>query len=157
RNLAIAMDGERQYYYRHPPPGTRLITRIRGFFNYWLVIALFNAFPLPRQSGFRESFSFAGEEMDRGYNILIFPEGELTKDGSIQKFKSGIGLLASGLEAPIVPVAITGLYELRHAGQRGWAPPGSVTIIFGEPIPYKPDLTPQELANDLEQRIRAIN
>jgi long-chain acyl-CoA synthetase len=156
QNLAIAMDGERQYYYRHPPPGTRLITRLRCFFNYWLVIALFNAFPLPRQSGFRESFSFAGEEMDRGYNVLIFPEGELTKDGSIQKFKSGVGLLANGLEATVVPVAITGLYELRHAGQRGWAPPGSVTITFDEAIEYDSRKSLQDLTDELESKIREI-
>ena len=156
QNLASAMDGERQYYYRHPPPGTRLITRLRGFFNYWLVIAFFNAFPLPRQSGFRKSFQFAGEAMDRGYNILIFPEGELTKDGSVQRFKSGVGLLAEGLEASIVPVAITGLYELRHAGQRGWAPAGQVTITFGAPMPYDRETSPSDVAHQLEERIKKL-
>jgi len=155
-NLAIAMDGERQYYYRHPPPGTPLIARIRGFFNYWLVITFFNAFPLPRRSGFRRSFNFAGEAMDRGYNILIFPEGELTKDGSIQKFKSGVGLLANGLEAPVVPLAITGLYELHRAGQRGWAPPGVVTVTFGEPLTYDPTASATAIAGKLEETVRKL-
>src|SRR6185369_9079713 len=144
------------YYYRHPPPGTPLITRIRGFFNYWLVIAFFNAFPLPRRSGFRQSFNFAGDAMDRGYNVLIFPEGELTKDGSIQRFKSGVGLLASGLEATIVPISITGLYELKQAGQRGWSPPGAVTVTFGEPIMYDPNASATAIADTLEETIRLL-
>ncbi|HYJ90898.1 MAG TPA: lysophospholipid acyltransferase family protein, partial [Pyrinomonadaceae bacterium] len=156
QHLAIAMDGERQYHYRHPLPGTPLILSLRGFFTYWLVIAFFNALPLPRRSGFRKSFEFAGEAMDRGNSILIFPEGELTKDGQLQKFKSGVGLLANGLEAPIVPVSITGLYELRHAGQRGWAPPGKVTITFGKPIPYDPDKRPVEITQQLEDQIRKL-
>jgi long-chain acyl-CoA synthetase len=117
------------------------------------VIVFFNAFPLPRRSGFRESFAFAGEAMDRGYNILIFPEGELTKDGRLQEFRSGIGLLANGLEAPIVPVSISGLYELKSRGQRGYAPPGSMTVAFGQPIPYDADASPIEITRRLEDRI----
>jgi len=40
--------------------------------NYFLVVALFNVFPLPRTSGFRESFRFAGELADRGFSVLVF-------------------------------------------------------------------------------------
>ena len=94
--------------------------------------------------------------MDRGNSVLIFPEGELTKDGKMQKFKTGVGLLAQGLEAPIIPVSITGLYELRHAGQRGWAPPGSVTITFGEPLRYDAGKLPVELTAELELRIYTL-
>jgi long-chain acyl-CoA synthetase len=156
RRLAIAMDGERLRAYLHPPVGTGPIKRIRWFFTYWLVVTFFNAFPLPKLSGFRKSFDFAGEAMDRGYNVLIFPEGELTKDGSIQPFKSGIGLLTDGLEVPVVPVAITGLYELRAAGQRGWAPPGSVTITFGVPLKFDQETEPKKVANELESEIQEM-
>jgi len=154
--LAIAMDGERQHAYRYPPPGTGLVQRVRWFFTYWLGIACFNAFPLPRQSGFRRSFSFAGDAMDGGYSLLIFPEGALTPDGTIQPFKSGLGILANGLEAPVVPVAVTGLYKLRAAGQRGWAPPGRVTVRIGEPICFPSDTSPAEIAHQLEERIRQL-
>jgi long-chain acyl-CoA synthetase len=156
RRLAIAMDGERLWGYRCPQSRIGPIKRIRWYFTYWLVVAFFNAFPLPRRSGFRNSFAFAGDAMDRGYNILIFPEGELTKDGRLQKFRTGVGLLASGLEAPVVPVSISGLYELRKSGRRGHAPPGSVTISFGEPIPYDADASPLNITHDLERRIAAL-
>lgn len=156
RHLSIAMDGERLRAYLHPPAGTGVTKRIRWFFTYWLVIIFFNAFPLPRRSGFRESFSFAGEAMDRGYNILIFPEGELTRDSTLQKFKSGIGILAQGLEAPVVPVSITGLYELRASGQRGYAPPGSVTITLGQPASFDPNASPAHVTCELQDRIERL-
>jgi long-chain acyl-CoA synthetase len=157
RRLAIAMDGERLMGYRHPPPGTPVLLKIRQFLQYWLVVALFNTFPLPRRSAFRQSFSFAGEAMDRGYNILIFPEGELTKDGHLQNFRSGVGILADGLEADIVPISIEGLYELRARGQRLHAPPGSVRIVFGSPIRFDRSASPKEITEILEQSVAALS
>jgi long-chain acyl-CoA synthetase len=154
--LAIAMDGERLRAYLHPPKAAGFIKRIRWLSTYPLVIIFFNAFPLPRRSGFRRSFDYAGEAMDRGYNILVFPEGELTRRGDLQKFKGGIGILADGLEAPVVPVYISGLYELRNAGQRGWAPPGSVTITFGKPLLFDKNASAQELTREIENRIRVL-
>ncbi len=150
------MDGERLAGYRHPSPGTPLFTRLRVWVQYWLVVAIFNAFPLPRRSGFRRSFQFAGEAMDRGFNVLIFPEGELTPDGSIQPFRAGIGILASGLEAQVVPIRITGLWELKSRGQRGYAPAGAIKITFGRPIEYDPNIEPAAIARVIESAVRAL-
>ena len=111
----------------------------------------FNVFPLPRLSGFRKSFAFAGEAMDRGHNVMIFPEGELTKDGRLQSFRSGVGILADGLESPVVPVRIDGLWELKEQGRRYYAPPGSVTITFGKPVYFDSDETPANFADRLER------
>ena len=60
-----------------------------------LIVTLFNVFPLPQKSGFRRSFSYAGESVDRGYSLLVFPEGRTTDDGLMRPFMGGIGLLAS--------------------------------------------------------------
>ena len=83
-SLAVSMDGENLAAMRRPP-------KEKGFFRAWierisymLVVSLFNVFPLPRRSGYRESFAYAGELTDRGESILIFPEGELTPDGEIR-------------------------------------------------------------------------
>ncbi len=154
--LAIAMDGEMLEGYRHPPAGTPWLARVRLFFQYWLVTALFNVFPLPRRSGFRESFNYAGEAMDGGYNVLIFPEGETAKEARLQKFQSGVGVLESGLEAAVVPISITGLYELKAEGRRFFARPGSVTIAFGQPIPFDPEESPAKIAQKLEEQIAKL-
>jgi len=151
--LAIAMDGERLLSYLHPAAGTPLWSRVRTFIQYWLVAALFNVFPLPRRSGFRKSFEYAGEAMDKGYSVLIFPEGEITKNGHTQKLRQGVGLLASGLETATVPVKISGLYEQIRAGRRFYAPPGSITISFGEPIRFDRHRDVASLVLALEQAL----
>src|SRR5208337_4840039 len=44
--------------------------RIYDRLQWTLGVALLNLFPLPRQSGFRKSFAYAGEAVDRGYSVL---------------------------------------------------------------------------------------
>ena len=155
RRLAIAMDGEMLEGFRHPPTNMRSFWRVWSVLKYYLLPIFFNVFPLPRLSGFRRSFAFASEAMDRGYNVLIFPEGELTKDGRIQRFQSGVGILADGLDCPVVPVRIDGLWDLRAAGTRYYAPPGSVAISFGEPIRFK-NATPTHIAETLENKVLSL-
>ena len=43
---------------------------------------------------------------------MLFPEGERSIDGELKKFRKGAPILSAHLDAPIVPVAIDGLYEL---------------------------------------------
>lgn len=153
---AIAMDGERLKGYRYQPKSAPLYKKAWFFFQYWALIFVFNVFPLPKRSGFRRSFEYAGEAVDKGYNILIFPEGELSKTGKLQKFQNGFGLLANGLEMPIVPIYLAGLYELRARGQRGYAPAGAVTVSFGQPVEFEPNQTAQQIASEIERRIAAL-
>ena len=99
---------------RHPPREWFFVKRWGYQAGYWLVTALFNVFPLPQRSGFRESFRFAGESADRGYSILVFPEGEVTPDGSIAAFQAGIGMLSENLGLPIVPMRMDGVWQMKR-------------------------------------------
>ena len=74
-----------------PPRSMNLFARWWQQAGYYLVVALFNVFPLPQQSGVRESFAYAGESVDRGYSVLVFPEGRRTPDGKPSPFRSGVG------------------------------------------------------------------
>jgi len=56
-----------------------------------------NAFPLQREGGVRRSLELLGDRLDKGFNILIYPEGKLTVGGPLQPFKAGAGLIASEL------------------------------------------------------------
>ena len=71
--LAVAMGGERLAEMRRPPREWFFLRRWLHRMNYFLVVSLFNVFPLPKKSGFRESFRFAGDLADRGWSILVFP------------------------------------------------------------------------------------
>lgn len=142
--LAIAMSGELLREWR----STKKL-------HYALGAALFNIFPLPRQSGFRKSFAYAGEAIDRGWSVLIFPEGHETTDGTIKPFRGGIGLLASDLNVPVVPIKLDGLWELKQRRQF-FVRPGTVSVTFGEPVRFRAGQTPDEITRVLESRVRDL-
>lgn len=153
--LAIAMGGERLRGMRHPPASRGFFGGLLDRMNYFLVILLFNVFPLPKLSGFRESFHFAGESVDRGYNLIVFPEGDITPDGALHEFRSGVGLLAQNLRIPILPMRIDGLFELR-VQQRRTAPWGHVRVSIGNVVTFPPETPPAQIAAELHDLVAAL-
>ncbi|MBI2820991.1 MAG: AMP-binding protein [Acidobacteria bacterium] len=150
--LATAMEGEILRAMQHPPAEMGRLRRWVEKVTYVLVLGLFNVFPLPKRSGFRESFAFAGDLVDRGYSVLVFPEGMRTRDGRMAPFQAGIGLLANNLNVPVVPVRIDGLFELKKAGRRV-APPGAIKVSLGAPVQFQPGTSPEEIARHLQERV----
>ncbi|MGH2460858.1 MAG: AMP-binding protein [Chloroflexota bacterium] len=119
------------------PPSNHPIERWWHEMLFWLAQAAFNLFPIPRARGFRESLRHTGYLVDRGWNILIFPEGTRSLSGQPTPFREGIGLLASELKVPIVPFRVRGTYRVLPRG--AWIPrPGPVTIRFGPPLTLPP-------------------
>lgn len=105
-----------------------------------LVTALFNVFPLPTGAGLRRSFAHAGEALDRGYNVLVFPEGQRTLDGQLQPFQTGISLLAQESHVPVVPVGLIGLWRnAQRTGPRRLQRPQGLAVRVGFPLYRKPD------------------
>jgi len=153
-NLAIAMEGERLWGWRHPRPGTSLFTRMLGYAKYLLVVALFNVFPLAQKSGYRRSFAHAGECVDDGCSVLVFPEGRRSQTGEMNRFMDGIGVLAAGLRVPVIPIRLDGLYELK-ARRKSFAKKGQVTVKVGEPV-LLDSAEPGDIARDLETRVRSL-
>lgn len=156
--VATAMGGESLEAMRNPPREWWFAKRWAWRAGYWLLTALFNVFPLPKFSGFRESFRFAGESIDRGYSVLIFPEGEVnnTETGEMGRFQSGIGLLAQNLPGlPILPMRLDGVWKMKREGRR-FAHRGEITVRIGQPITFQRGLTAEEIARDLEARIRVL-
>jgi long-chain acyl-CoA synthetase len=131
------------------------LARLKLKLQYVSVAALFNVFSLPRESGFRRSFRYAGEAMDRGWNILLFPEGEHTQDGKLQPFMAGTGLLVAKLNASVVPLRIDGLFVLKQRHQF-FARPNAVTVTFGEPVKFSPKEMPAQITRELESRLASL-
>jgi long-chain acyl-CoA synthetase len=153
--LAVAMGGERLAEMRRPPGECFFLRRWLQRTKYYLVVSLFNVFPLPKKSGFRESFRFAGDLADRGWNILVFPEGDLTPDGKLQPLRAGIGLLASNLRLPVVPMRVDGAYEIREAGRR-FNRPGRIRVHIGKPLEFPAGSDPQEIVRVLERCVAEL-
>jgi long-chain acyl-CoA synthetase len=155
RHTAVAMAGGLLTGWRHARVERHAWSRPLTPFAYWLVTALFNVFPLPQGAGFRRSFAHAGAALDHGMHVILFPEGRRSADGRLGSFQSGIGLLARDSAAPVLPVAMTGLGELKQRRRR-WFRSGTVTIRVGEPITIGAGESPQEFTARLEAQMREM-
>jgi len=114
---------------RHP-----FAKRFTNSLNYLLACLVFNAFPLPqRESGARDALRYAGELASDGYCVVIFPEGKRTDAGEIAPFQPGVGMLASRLGIPVVPVKLEGLERVLHKSAK-MAIPGRAKVKFGAPL-----------------------
>jgi long-chain acyl-CoA synthetase len=153
--LATAAGGEALEALRTPPATRNFFLRIFDRVEWFLGVSLLNIFPLPREAGFRDSFAFAGESVDRGFSILVFPEGRHTKDGKMHPFRSGIGLLVKNLGIPVVPMRIDGLFELKQAGRRT-ARPFQVKVKIGPPVRFDADADAAAIAADLQKKVEDL-
>ncbi len=102
--------------------------------NYYLSTWLFNCFPIPqREPGALETLRYMGELANDKWCILIFPEGIMSRDNQIAPFQPGVGMIASKLEIPVVPVRIDGMNRVLNPDWK-MARMASVKITFGPPI-----------------------
>ena len=158
RRLAVAMSGEMLDGFRHgrnPQPGAGKQRRwLWGIPAYWLTTALFNVFPLPRLRDFQASFNHAGRALDRGYNVLIFPEGRRT-EGDLAPFRPGIGILVKQSQTAVLPVGIRGLGELKTRAS-SWFRSGRIEIHVGQPIRFTADATEAEIAQTLHREVARL-
>jgi 1-acyl-sn-glycerol-3-phosphate acyltransferase len=86
-----------------------------------------------------------------GMPLFVFPEGGRTPNGELQSFLSGAAYLAIRAQAPLVPIALTGVYDLLPMHTRHFYP-GHLVLCAGEPIPTEGLHMRQ--ADDLTERLR---
>lgn len=84
------------------------------------------------------SIAFASAVLRRGYNLVWFPEGRRSRDGGLQEFKPGVGLLLGHYDVPAVPVSIRGTFEALPGGRK-MPRFRKVTVVIGRPV------SPEEL------------
>lgn len=77
-----------------------------------------NLAPFDRKGGLRQGLRIAGDNLDQGKTVLIFPEGTRSVDGTIQEFKPAAFHLALAHGVDILPVWIGGTYEAMRKGTR---------------------------------------
>ncbi len=153
--LATATGGEALEGMRVPGPERGFFARIYDRLQWFLGVSLLNLFPLPREAGFRRSFAYAGEAVDRGYSVLLFPEGRHTTDGKLNPFHAGIGLLAGNLGIPVLPMRIDGLFEVKQAGKK-FAAPKKICVRIGEPLTFSAGSDPEKITSELQRAVEKL-
>ena len=68
-----------------------------------------------------------------GMPLFVFPEGGRTADGKLRPFLSGAAYLAIRAQVPLVPIALSGVYDLLPMHTRHLYP-GKLTLAVGQPI-----------------------
>jgi len=106
---------------------------------------LSRAIPISSQLSAREmihSLRAATEAIEAGEVVCIFPEGGITRTGQLLPFRRGFERIMKGVDAPIVPVNLEGVWGSIFSFERGrffWKFPRRipypVTISYGRPMP----------------------
>jgi long-chain acyl-CoA synthetase len=143
RRMAMVMSGELLEDYRHFRNSEPLHPSGRFFLPgplfYYLLTALFNA----------------GRAMDRGFNVLVFPEGTRSAEGKLAQFRPGIGLLAKQCGAMVLPVALRGLGELKTEEKR-WFRSGSIEVRVGQPLRLAPGESEASITARLHSEVERL-
>lgn len=86
-----------------------------------------------------KSFSDAGEKIDKGLSVIIYPEGTIGDNGKLRPFKNGAFKLAIEKQVPIVPaVNLNNWWFLQNGGFfKSNGRPGIPKIVVGDPIETK--------------------
>ena len=87
--------------------------------------------------------------------MLIFPEGQRAETGHMRRFMPGIGMIASRLKVPVVPVRLDGLDKILHPTWK-MAKPGRAGVTFGAPMSLGGE-DYEALARQVEEAVRALS
>ena len=93
------------------------------------LIKAFGAFPVVRGSGDTSVIDTSVEKLEKGRNLVIFPEGTRSKDGKVGKGKTGVALIAAVAQTKVVPVGINFEGKLKFRKK--------VVVRYGKPIDPK--------------------
>jgi 1-acyl-sn-glycerol-3-phosphate acyltransferase len=94
--------------------------------------ALTGAFPVRRTGGGSADLARAADLLAAGHDVIIYPEGTRSRDGSIGDFHSGAARLAGNAGVPLVPVGIAGTRELLPV--HGRLRRTRITVHIGAPV-----------------------
>jgi long-chain acyl-CoA synthetase len=119
--------------------------------KYFYVTYFVGAYPFPRTRNFKKNIQVTGSILDKGYNILFFPEGKHSIDGKIDTFKQGIGFIISELNVNIIPVKIDGIFGCLDNGIHK----KNVTVTFGKPLFFY-NKSSIEITKILEEEVKKL-
>lgn len=105
-----------------------------------LVEVLMNTFPFDREGQVKSAMQYTGRMLDRGYSIVLYPEGRMSMTGELLEIKGGAGILAVEMGVPVVPMRTFGIDKIvPPTADRVIRPRRSrVRVVFGAPLRFPP-------------------
>jgi long-chain acyl-CoA synthetase len=123
-----------------------------GAFNY--LGRTFRLVPVDPDSNLVNAMRAGAYGLKKGQNLVLYPEGERSVDGTPKKFKKGAAILAAHLKVPIYPVALEGFYAAWPRSRR-FPRLGKLRVEFGDPIlPPGTVTNPEETYRELTEKLR---
>jgi 1-acyl-sn-glycerol-3-phosphate acyltransferase len=113
----------------------------------WYMALTMNVFPVQRGGG-RAALNYAEELLDRGWSLVIFPEGTRTTTGKMGHFRHGVAILALAKNVPVVPIWLEGLRDLRPKGTTE-TKPGPALVRIGPPLYFLPGTSVAEATHTM--------
>jgi 1-acyl-sn-glycerol-3-phosphate acyltransferase len=112
-----------------------------------------NALPMWRKSSVSHSLADLRARLASELcAYIIFPEGTRSRDGTMTRFKAGIGMLLAGTSIPIVPCRLWGTFEALPPGRR-WPRPGKIRVKLGPPLVFPQVANERQGWNDIAQQV----
>jgi len=100
------------------------------------VLAGLGAFPVRRYRVDPQAVRVLLRFLDAGQGVCVYPEGERSWDGALQPFRRGTLRVALRAGVPIIPVGISGTYDLMPRWLKRPRLGAPVTLRFGEPMRF---------------------
>jgi long-chain acyl-CoA synthetase len=115
------------------------------------IAKLVQVIPVDMDTRLYSAMQLSAYVLRKGRILCVFPEGTRSRDGNIKEFKKGVGIIAKELNIPLVPVAITGTYEMLPSG-KFFPKPVKVRMSIGNPI-YPGDKDYDEIVKRLYEEV----
>ena len=114
-----------------------------------------NAMPFDRRESPKVSLDLCRRLLETpGHILILFPEGTRTSDGTLGKFKPGIGFLAAGTNFPVVPCYLSGAFAAWPRGK--WFPrPRKLRLCIGRPVQFLDKKPVKEDALSIAEALRS--
>lgn len=97
------------------------------------------------------------QTIQSGRSVLVFPEGTRSKDGQLKPFKKGAFHLAQGANCPVVPMHISGTFEILPTGTWLFRRPNrGIRVVIGAPLPSQDGMPTDKWMNQAWQAVHQL-
>ena len=118
----------------------------------WLLSRL-RTIPIDREGGSDiTAFKHVFATLRAGNGLLVFPEGTRSSEGTLQKARRGVGLIACRTQVPIVPTRIFGSYGTWGRHHKFLTLDSPLSVVYGKPI-FPGDYDPGKMHPDRFQKV----